>query len=122
MDIVNGRLYIMENDNRYCITDYGSHLLCVNNRYDSERALVKLIANDRGIAFWGHDIAGENFDSSGEYLVDKETLGSIKVNDIGIEELALILVNKIEYEAHNISNVIVLLEYAQKRIYIGDLL
>lgn len=94
----NGKLYTMAAD-RYTITNYGSLLICTTRDWSFERAMVKLIANNRNN--WQECIIGSLCNNDGKYLVDSGTLNEVCINDIDIRNLIMIFASETEYRHYN---------------------
>ena len=95
----NGKLYTMAAEHRYTITNYGSLLICTKIDWSIERAMVKLIANNRND--WQDCIVGCSFNNDGKYDVVSDTLNEVCINDIDIGNLIMIFASETEYRYYN---------------------
>lgn len=97
----NGKLYTMAAEDRYTITDYGSLLIfiCTKRDWSLERAMVKLIANNRNN--WQECIIGQSCNYDGKYNVASDTLNEVCINDIDIRNLIMIFASETEYRHYN---------------------
>src|SRR5574344_1274750 len=97
----NGKLYTMAAKSRYTITNYGSLfiLICTKRDWSFERAVVKLIANNRDN--WQECIVGCSCNNDGKYNIAADTLNEVCINDIDIRNLIMIFASETEYRHYN---------------------